>query len=153
MGLFSSEMDALNLRFEDEFLGIIAAMMFVSASFIVNASRDGFEAVDERLESVARSLGASRLEAIFTVTIPLSLPSIVTGIVLSWARAVSEFGAVVIIAYFPKIVPTLIYEKTLRSGLSEAMPVAALLILICVGVFILLRTFTAIWKRRMEGME
>jgi molybdate/tungstate transport system permease protein len=153
MGLFSSEMDALNLRFEDEFLGIIAAMMFVSASFIVNASRDGFEAVDERLESVARSLGASRLEAIFTVTIPLSLPSIVTGIVLSWARAVSEFGAVVIIAYFPKIVPTLIYEKTLRSGLSEAMPVAALLILICVGVFVLLRTFTAIWKRRMEGME
>ena len=152
MGVFSPE-GMFNARFEDEFLGIVAAMMFVSASFVVNSSRDGFEAVDERLEKVARSLGATRTEAIFTVTVPLSLPSIITGAVMSWARAVSEFGAVVIIAYFPKIIPTIIYEKTLRSGLAEAIPIAALLILICVGVFVLLRTLTAIWKRRMEEAE
>lgn len=150
LGVFSSAMDAFNLRFEDELLGIVVAMMFVSVSFVVNSSRDGFEAVDERLENVARSLGASRIEAIMTVTVPLSLPSIVTGAVMAWARAVSEFGAVVVIAYFPKIIPTLIYEKNLYSGLAASLPVAALLIIVCVVIFVALRTTTAIWKRRME---
>lgn len=153
MGLFSAPMDALNLRFEDNILGIIIAMMFVSVSFVVNSSRDGFEAVDERLENVARSLGASRLEAFMTVTLPLSLPSIVTGAVMSWARAVSEFGAVVMIAVFPKVIPTLIYERNLHTGLIDSLPVAALLIVICVGIFIALRILVALWKRRMEELE
>lgn len=153
MGVFSDQMDALNLRFEDNMLGIVIAMMFVSVSFVVNSSRDGFEAVDERLENVARSLGASRIESIMTVTFPLSLPSMVTGAVMAWARAVSEFGAVVIIAFFPKIIPTLIYEKNLHTGLVESMPIAALLIIICVGIFIALRTLTTVWKRRMEEKE
>jgi len=153
MGLFSSEMSALNLRFEDELLGIVIAMMFVSVSFVVNAARDGFEAVDERLENVARSLGATRTEAFLTVTLPLSLPAVVTGAVMAWARAVSEFGAVVIIAFFPKIIPTLIYEKNIHSGVAESMPIAALLIIICVGVFVAMRTLTAYWKRRNEEEE
>jgi len=150
MGLFSEEMSALNLKFEDHMLGIVTAMMFVSASFVVNASREGFEAVDERLEYVARSLGASRTEAFLTVTVPLSMSSILTGAIMAWARAVSEFGAVVMIAYFPKVIPTLIYEKNLHGGLAEAMPIAALLILICIGIFILFRVLIAFWKRRME---
>lgn len=153
MGVFSEQMDALNLRFEDSLLGIVVAMMFVSVSFVVNSSKDGFEAVDERLENVARSLGASRLESILTVTVPLSLPSIVTGAVMAWARAVSEFGAVVIIAFFPKIIPTLVYEKNLHTGLVESMPIAALLIIICVGIFVALRSLTALWRRRMEERE
>lgn len=150
MGLFSSEMGALNLRFEDELLGIVIAMMFVSVSFVVNSARDGFEAVDERLENVARSLGASRTGAFLTVTLALSMPSVVTGAVMTWARAVSEFGAVVIIAFFPKIIPTLIYEKNIHSGLSESLPIAALLILICVGIFVVLRTATSFWKKKRE---
>lgn len=150
MGLFSSEMSALNLRFEDQLFGIVVAMMFVSVSFVVNSARDGFEAVDERLENVARSLGATRTEAFITVTLPLSLPAVVTGAVMAWARAVSEFGAVVIIAFFPKIIPTLIYERNLHSGLAETMPIAALLIIICVGIFIAMRMLTSIWKKRSE---
>jgi molybdate/tungstate transport system permease protein len=122
-------------------------------SFVVNAARDGFEAVDERLENVARSLGATRTEAFLTVTLPLSLPAVVTGAVMAWARAVSEFGAVVIIAFFPKIIPTLIYEKNIHTGLAESMPIAALLIVICVGIFVIMRTLTAYWKRRNEEEE
>jgi len=150
MGLFSEQMSAMDLQFEDHVLGIVFAMMFVSCSFVVNAAREGFEAVDERLENVARSLGATRGEAFLTVTIPLSASSIITGAVMAWARAVSEFGAVVIIAFFPRVIPTLIYEKNLHGGLSDSMPVAALLIVICVSIFIVTRTLTAIWKRRQE---
>jgi len=150
MGILSGPMDAVGLRFEDHLLGIVVAMMFVSASFVVNSLRDGFEKVDERLEHVARSLGSTRTGAFLTVTLPLSLSSLATGAVMSWARAVSEFGAVVMIAFFPRVIPTLIYEKNLHEGLSESMPVAALLILICVGIFASFRTFSIYWSRRME---
>lgn len=153
MGIFSNQMDALNLRFEDHLIGIVIAMMFVSASFIVNSAREGFELVDERYEHVARSLGATRTEAFLTVTVPLSLSSIVTGAVMSWARAVSEFGAIVIIAYFPKIIPTLIYERNLHGGLSESLPIAALMILLCAGIFIVLRVLTMIWKNRISSED
>ena len=150
MGLFSGQMSALGLKFEDNLLGIVLAMMFVSASFVVNSAREGFEAVDERLENVARSLGSSRGSAFLTVTVPLSVSSLVTGVVMAWARAVSEFGAVVVIAFFPRIIPTLIYERNLHEGLAESMPVAALLIIVCVGIFAVFRTLTAVWKCRLE---
>lgn len=152
MGVFSDGMDALGLQIEDHLLGIVLAMMFVSVPFVVNSTREGFEAVDERLEYVARTLGASRSDAFLTVTVPLSLSSIVTGAVMAWARAVSEFGAVVIIAYFPKTIPTLIYERNLHGGLSESMPVAALLIALCVGIFVILRSLTHLWKKRSEEL-
>lgn len=151
MGIFSDQVGALNLRFEDHILGIVIAMMFVSASFVVNAAREGFEMVDERYENVARSLGASRTEAFLTVAVPLSASSISSGAIMGWARAVSEFGAVVIIAYFPKVIPTLIYEKNLHGGLSESMPVAALLIIITVGIFIFVRILIGWFKRRREA--
>jgi len=150
MGMFSDEMSALDLKFEDHLLGIIAAMMFVSASFVVNAVREGFEAVDPRLEHVARSLGASGSQAFMTVTLPLSGSAVLTGAVMAWARAVSEFGAVYIIASFPKIAPTLMYERNLHSGLSESMPVAALLVVLCVGIFVTFRTVSVYLKKRSE---
>jgi len=153
MGVFSEPMSAFGLRFEDHMLGIVAAMMFVSASFVVNSLRDGFERVDQRLENVARSLGATRAGTFLTVTLPLSLPSLVTGAVMAWARAVSEFGAVVMIAYFPRVIPTLVYEMNLRGGLSESMPVAALLILVCVGIFALFRTVATYLNRWMADDE
>lgn len=149
-GVFSGQMSALGLHVEDSILGIVIAMMFVSAPLVVNAAREGFERVDERLENVARTLGASRGHAFFTVAVPLSLSSIFTGAIMSWARAVSEFGAVVIIAYFPKAISTLIYERELHSGLSESLPLTALIIIIVVGIFVALRVLIGVWKRRME---
>jgi molybdate/tungstate transport system permease protein len=149
-GLFSGQMNALGLHIEDNLLGIVIAMMFVSAPLVVNSAREGFERVDERLENVARTLGASKGDAFLTVAMPLSLSSIFTGAIMSWARAVSEFGAVVIIAYFPKTIPTLIYERNLHSGLSESLPLTALMIIIVVGIFVALRVLIGLWKRRME---
>lgn len=149
-GIFSDQMSALGLHLEDSLLGIVLAMMFVSAPLVVNSAREGFERVDERLENVARTLGASRGDAFLTVAIPLSLSSILTGAIMSWARAVSEFGAVIIIAYFPKAIPTLIYERNLHSGLSESLPLAAMLIVIVVGIFIMARAVIGAWKRRTE---
>ena len=135
------------IDFVDAMPGIIAAMMFVSAPFIVNYLREGFEAVDPRMEFVARGLGASGLEAFGTVTLPLSVRSIFMGAVMGWARAISEFGAVVIIAYYPMIAPTYIYAAFNSGGLAASRPVASLLLLICIGVFVSLRLVSGRWKR------
>jgi len=66
---------------------------------------------------------------------------------MSWARAISEFGAVVIIAYYPMIASTLIYERFLSEGLSASRPVAVLLMVVCLLVFVVLRTISARWGR------
>lgn len=123
----------------DNYLGIIFAMLFVSASFTINSARDGFLAIDEKTEFVARTLGASRFKVFFTVSIPLALPSILTGAIMTWARAMSEVGAILIVAYYPKTAQVLVMDYFNNYGLSTAQPIAVILILISLALFVLLR--------------
>ena len=120
--------------------GIIIAMMFVSIPFLVNSAKNGFEKVDVRLENVARTLGASPRQTFFRVSLPLAWRSIFAGSVMMWARGISEFGAVLILAYHPMIAPVLVYERFEEYGLDYARPVAVILILVCIVLFIALRS-------------
>ena len=129
----------IGLRLVGHPVGIIAAMSFVSVPFLVNAARDGFSAVPERLEKAALNLGASPLRVFFTISLPLAWKSVLSGIILMWARGMSEFGAVVIVAYHPMIAPILIYERFSSFGLKYARPVSVLFLLVCLVIFILLR--------------
>jgi len=129
----------LGLKFVSAAPGIVAAMLFVSLSFLVNAAREGFEAVDPRLERVARTLGASPWRAFWRVSFPLAWRSILSGMILMWARGLSEFGAVVILAYHPMVAPVLLYERFESFGLRYSRPVATLMILICLVTFVVLR--------------
>ena len=61
---------------------------------------------------------------------------------MMWARGISEFGAVVILAYHPKIMPVLVYERFEGFGLNAALPLAVLLILTTFFVFSVLRILT-----------
>lgn len=119
--------------------GIALAMAFVSIPFLINSARDGFAAVPERLEKAALSLGAGRARVFFTISLPLAWRSIVTGFVMMFARGMSEFGAVVIVAYHPMVAPVLIYERFTSFGLKYARPAAVLFIIVALAVFILLR--------------
>ena len=129
----------LDVRFVSAAPGIVIAMLFVSLSFLVNAAREGFEAVDPRLERVARTLGASPWRAFWQVSFPLAWRSILSGMILMWARGLSEFGAVVILAYHPMVAPVLLYERFESFGLDYARPVATLMILVCFATFAALR--------------
>ena len=119
--------------------GIMAAMAFVSIPYLINSARNGFLAVPVRLEKAALSLGASPLQVFLTVSVPLAWRAILSGLILMWARGMSEFGAVLIIAYHPMITPVLIYERFTSFGLKYARPVAVLFILVCLIFFITLR--------------
>nr|MCU0363727.1 hypothetical protein [Bacteroidales bacterium] len=75
----------------------------------------------------------------FTISLPLAWRSIVTGFVMMFARGMSEFGAVVIIAYHPMIAPVLIYDRFSSYGLSYARPAAVVFIVVALVIFTILR--------------
>lgn len=113
---------------------------------MVNAAREGFENVDPRMEKVARTLGSGSFRTFFVITLPLALRSIVVGSIMTWARAISEFGSVIVLAYYPMIAPTLIYQRFLNFGLSSSKPVAVILISVCLILFITVRLLLKGWK-------
>jgi molybdate/tungstate transport system permease protein len=129
----------IGIDFIDSVAGIVIAMLFVSIPFLINSAKEGFKKVDIRLEKVARSLGASPWQAFFRVSFPLAWRSIISGSLMMWARGISEFAAVIILAYHPMIASTLIYERFETYGLTYARPATVLLILVCLVIFIVLR--------------
>jgi molybdate/tungstate transport system permease protein len=138
-GFLGKAANSVGLTLINNPAGIALAMAFVSIPFLINSARDGFAAVPERLEKAALTLGASRSRVFFTISLPLAWRSIITGFVMMFARGMSEFGAVVIVAYHPMIAPVLIYERFSSFGLKYARPASVVFIIVALIVFILLR--------------
>ena len=134
--------DTIGIGFRDAVPGIIIAMIFVSVPFLINSAKQGFEEVDERLEKVARTLGASPWQTFFKISLPLARRSIFGGTVMMWARSISEFGAVVVLTSYPPIASVLVYQRLETHGLEYALPVASLLIIITMVIFVVLRYLT-----------
>jgi len=131
-------------------IGIICAMMFVSAPLYISAAREAFARVDPRYESVARTLGDPAWRAFRRVTLPLSARGLIAAAVVMWARAVSEFGAIVILTYNPKVASVLSYDRFTSFGLTEALPVAAVLSVLALIPLVALR---ALRPDRGAGMD
>ncbi|MEI8005687.1 MAG: ABC transporter permease [Bacteroidota bacterium] len=127
--------------------GIMIAMAFVSLPYLINAARDGFISVPERLEKAALTLGASPVRVFFTISLPLAWKNILSGLILMFARGMSEFGAVVIIAYHPMITPVLIYERFTSFGLKYAQPVSVIFILVVLVFFMMIRLLLSSSKK------
>lgn len=132
--------ESLGFHFVGHPLGIGCAMAFVSVPFLINAAREGFAAVPMQYEQAAVSLGASRWRVFHTIALPLAGRSILSGMVMMFARGISEFGAVVIIAYYPMVSSVLIFERFGAYGLNYARPIALLVIVVSLGIFIILRS-------------
>ena len=140
----------MGIRIMGTTTGIVAVMLFVGLPFFINTVKTGFEAVPRRLENVSRSLGASPASTFFRVTLPLTWRSLVAGIIMCMARAISEFGAIVIVAYHPMVAPVMIYERFTAYGLQYSQPVAVWLIAVSLLLFVLLRLFA---KPKSNGGE
>jgi len=145
-GVFGEFFKSIGITFLDTEYGILIAMMFVSAPFLINSAKEGFKKVDERLEFVSRSLGVGPLETFFKVTLPLARKDIINGALMMWGRGIGEFGAVVIIAYHPMTAPVTIYDRFNSFGLNYALPITALMILISILIFVVIRVINNIIK-------
>lgn len=106
--------------------GVVLAQSFVAAPFAIVASRAAFEAVDPATERVAATLGASRWRILWTVSLPQASGGVVAGLILTWLRAIAEFGATAVMAYHPYTLPVYIYVQLTGLGLPAVLPLALL---------------------------
>jgi molybdate/tungstate transport system permease protein len=147
-------LQAAGLGVSGSFVGLVVAQVFVSAPFLIKTALAAFEGVPPQLEIASRTLGASAAATFARISLPLAARGILLGAALGWARAVSEFGTVVLFASSPVTAPVLVHTEFLRAGTSEARPIAILLLVICVWIFIVLQFGQALMPfalRRAEG--
>jgi len=140
-GLLGPLTASIGLRISDSFWGIVAVMLFVSSPLMIDTVKAGFYSINPMLEAVSRSLGASAISTFFKITLPLAWRSIISGIILSWARALSEVGAILVVAYFPKTFNILILEFLNEFGLPYAVALAVPYLLLTLALFIIMRFF------------
>lgn len=133
---------AFGIRIMGTTPGIVSVLTFVGLPFFISSAVTGFKKVPERHEKVARSLGASFYQSLFRITLPLAWRSLLSGYIMSAARALSEFGAVIIVAYHPMTAPIMVYERFTAYGLAYSQPVAVWLIVASLSLFIVLRFLT-----------
>jgi molybdate transport system permease protein len=142
-------------HFLDEHFGIVLAFRWTGAALacaimgfplMVRAMQISLEAVDRRVEQAAATLGANPLFVFFTVTLPLILPGVIAGAILSFARAMGEFGATItFVSNIPgetQTLPTLIYTFTqLPGGEAGALRLTLISVVISLGAILLSEAF------------
>ncbi len=125
-----SMLERLGVIIEDTLWGVIAAMTFVSSPIYVMTAKSTFDSIDVEYEYVARTLGASALRAFMDVVLPQAWRGLLTASILTFSRALSEVGAIMIVAYYPKVASVLVIERFLEGGLKGVLPLATALLLI-----------------------
>jgi molybdate transport system permease protein len=97
-GLIGPALSELGIILPFTTTAVILAQIFVAAPFYIRASKLGFQSVDPDYENVSQTLGVSPWRTFWRLTLPMAAPSILTGVALAWARAISEFGATIMFA-------------------------------------------------------
>jgi molybdate transport system permease protein len=133
-GLLGPTVRALGIDVAFSTAAVVIAQTFVAGPFYIRSARAGFESVDPQLERVAATLGEGEGRIFWRITVPLAFPSLVSGAVMTWARALGEFGATIMFAgNFPgrtQTMPLAVYTA-LESDLWTALTVA--MVLVCLS--------------------
>src|ERR1700687_4792471 len=147
----------------DEWFGIVFAFRWTGAALasaimgfplMVRAIRLSIAAIDQRLEVAARTLGGSRLWVFASITLPLALPGIITGVLLSFARGLGEFGATItFVSNIPgetETLPLAIYTFVQSlSGDAQALRLSLIAVLLSIAALV-----TSEWlTRRSERLQ
>ncbi|HID08142.1 MAG TPA: ABC transporter permease subunit [Armatimonadetes bacterium] len=131
------------LRFVYTPQGIILAQFVVACAFAIRTIKAAFDGVDRRLEDVALTLGCSRQGAFFKVTLPLAKNGIIAGGVFAWARAIGEFGPIIVFSgatrFKTEVMPTSIYLELSVGRIEAALSIAILMIIIALATLILFK--------------
>jgi len=151
-GRFLEENFGLTLMFRWTGAALAAAVM--ALPLMVRAMRLSIEAVDIRLEQAARTLGASRWHAFLTIALPLSLPGVVAGAVLGFARSLGEFGATIsFVSNIPgetRTIPLAIYAA-LQVPEQETVVARLALVSILLSFIALIASELIVRRRRAAG--
>jgi len=97
-GVLGQYLGILGIDIAFSTIAVVMAQVFVASPYFIRQARTSFEDVDRSYENAARTLGASPLRTFFYVTVPIAMNGLVSGAILSWARALGEFGATIMFA-------------------------------------------------------
>jgi molybdate transport system permease protein len=139
MGLLGQFFSILGIDIAFTTTAVLLAQIFVSSPFYIRQATTSFEDVNPEYERAAHTLGASGTATFFRVTAPIALNGLVSGALMTWARALGEFGATLIFAGnfqgITQTMPLAIYTA-LNSDLDAAVHIAVILVMICFAVII-----------------
>jgi len=139
-GPLGPALDAVGLPVVFTWRACVIASAVMAFPLAYRACRTAFEAVDPRLPAVARTLGATRADAFFTVTLPLAKAGVLSATVLAFARSVGEFGATIVLAGNvegeTRTLPVAVFQKLQSGGVEGVWRLAALSVLLATGALI-----------------
>ena len=121
----------------DSVAGVIIAQSFVASPFLIIAARSAFAAMDPALDDLAATLGHRPLARFFRVSLPVAAPGIRAGMLLTFLRAIGEYGATVLVAYHPYTLPVFTYVQFSSTGIPTTQAPTALALGIAVAVLVL----------------
>ena len=152
-GIIGGWLDNAGITIPFTATAVVFAQVFVAAPFYVRSAKLGFQSVARDYEDVSQTLGVSPLSTFWRITLPLAAPAIITGLGLSWARAMSEFGATIMFAgnltgetqTMPLAIMTAMESS---GGLNSALALSAMLLVVSV---LALTALSLASRRRWSG--
>lgn len=144
-GFIGKYLSIVGIQLPFTFMAVVIAQVFIAMPIFIQTAREGFEKVDIELENSAAVFGSSNLHTFFKITLPLSKNALVTGAILSWARALAEFGATILfagnLAGKTQTLPLAIYTA-MEKDLNLSMGIAVCLVIVSMGILISLKLIT-----------
>jgi molybdate transport system permease protein len=151
-GVLGDELAAFGIAIPFTTVAVILAQMFVSMPFFIRAARAGFRGVDRETEDAARVDGAGERQVAWSITVPLAGTALASGVVMTWARALGEFGATIMfagnIAGKTQTLPLVVYGQFQSGDLDASVAAAAILVIAAFAVLVAVRGIG--WGRALD---
>ncbi len=152
-GVLGEPISALGLTIPFTTAAVVLAQTFVAAPFFIRSARAGLASVARDLEDAGRADGASELQVVRYLTIPLAAPALTAGLVMTWARALGEFGATIMFAGNvegrTQTLPLVVYGEFQSGDLDASVAAAAILVLAALAVLVAVRWLG--WGRALDA--
>jgi len=151
-GLLGEPLSVMGIEIPFTVIAVVIAQLFVAAPFYIRSARTGFASVDHDLEDAARVDGATERQLFVRVTVPLASSALAAGLVMSWARALGEFGATIMFAGNvegqTQTLPLVVYSEFQSGNLEASIAAAAILVLVAFVVLVAVRLLH--WGRALD---
>jgi sulfate/thiosulfate transport system permease protein len=150
-GWIGSLLAPLGIKIAFTRLGVFVAMLFISLPFVVRTVQPVLQEAEREVEEAAWSLGASDWQTFWRVVLPPIIPAVLTGVALGFARAVGEYGSVVIVSsnipFKDLIAPVLIFQRLEQYDYAGATVIGTVMLLISLLMLLAINLLQA-WGRR-----
>ena len=141
-GLLGQYLTVFDIQIAFTTIAVVIAQIFVASPFYIRQARSSFEAVDVNFEAASRTLGATPVQTFFKVTLPLAASSLLSGIIMTFARALGEFGATLMFAGNfqgkTQTMPLAIYGE-LQSDMAVSIALAILLVVFSFEIILVVK--------------